>query len=319
MHNRWIVIFLFVCHMIYSQNIAIVVHGGAGNITPQNLPDSQQYKAALDTALNIGYKILKEGGSSIDAVEAVVAYLENNPLFNAGRGAVYNANGNVELDASIMNGKTLRAGAVAGVTNIKNPIKAARRVMEKTEHVLLIGNGASEFAKNEGLTIVKNEYFKTPEVDQKYQKLKQKNVKGTVGCVAIDKNGNLAAATSTGGMMMKKWGRVGDSPIIGAGTYANNATCAVSCTGHGEYFILNAVAFHVHALMLYKNFSLKQALSYLVDSVLTPQNATGGIIAIDKDANTEWYFNTNGMFRAKIDKLGNKTIQLFNEYYEKNQ
>lgn len=294
-----------------AQNYCLVIHGGAGNITRQNTPDELKYRNALDSALIIGERILKNGGSSLDAVEQVVRYLEDCPLFNAGRGAVLTEEGNVELDASIMDGKTLLAGAVAGVTDIKNPITAARAVMEKTPHVMLVKEGASAFAKKVGLEIVPNEYFITKESRERYEKLKNSDKKGTVGCVALDKHGNLAAATSTGGMMMKKYGRIGDSPIIGAGTYANNQTCAVSCTGHGEFFIRNSVAFHVHALMLYKQISLKEATSFVIDSVLTPQKGTGGIIAVDKNGNYSWSFNTQGMFRAMINSNGQKLIEMF--------
>ncbi|MGQ9847704.1 MAG: isoaspartyl peptidase/L-asparaginase family protein [Bacteroidales bacterium] len=299
--------------LVHAQKYAIVVHGGAGNITPANLKNQKAYIEALDSALNIGASILKKGGSSIDAVEQVIRYFEDNPLFNAGKGAVLNQEGKAELDASIMDGKTGLAGAVAGVTNIKNPITAARRVMEKTPHVMLIGKGASAFAKDEQLELVPNQYFKTPETKKRFAKAKASNKYGTVGCVALDMFGNLAAGTSTGGMMLKKYGRVGDSPIIGAGTYANNKTLAVSCTGHGEYFIRNAVAFHTHALMLYRNFSLMQSLQFVVDSVLTPQGGTGGLIAVDRHGNCAWYFNTPGMFRASIDTSGKKTIELFSK------
>jgi len=299
--------------MVYSQKYAIVVHGGAGNITPANLTNQKIYADALDSALNIGASILKKGGSSVDAVEQVVRYFEDNPLFNAGKGAVLTQDGKVELDASIMDGKTGMAGAVAGVTDIKNPISAARKVMEKTPHVMLMSNGASAFAKEQQLELVPNDYFITPESKERYEKAKALDKHGTVGCVALDMSGNLAAATSTGGMMLKKYGRVGDSPIIGAGTYANNQTCAVSCTGHGEYFIRNAVAFHVHALMLYKKLTLMQSLQYVVDSVLTPQGGIGGIIALDRKGNWAWYFNTPGMFRASIDTSGKKTIEFFSK------
>lgn len=299
--------------LVYAQKYAIVVHGGAGNISPTTLKNQKMYIDALDSALNIGASILKKGGSSIDAVEQVIRYFEDNPLFNAGKGAVLNHLGKAELDASIMDGKTGLAGAVAGVTDIKNPITAARRVMEKTSHVMLIGKGASNFAKSQQLELVPNQYFIIPENKERFEKAKAADKHGTVGCVALDMSGNLAAGTSTGGMMLKKYGRVGDTPIIGAGTYANNKTLAISCTGHGEYFIRNSVAFHTHALMLYKEFSLMQSLHYVVDSILTPQGGTGGLIAIDRYGNCAWYFNTLGMFRASIDTSGKKTIKLFTE------
>lgn len=309
-------LFVLICcfsTIIQAQHFALVIHGGAGTILPQNLKNAEDYHKALDSALNIGYFVLKSGGTSLDAVEKVIRYLEDNPLFNAGKGAVMSDDGQVELDASMMDGKTLLAGAVAGVRDIKNPITAARRVMEKTSHIMLAGDGASAFAKQEGLEIVPNEYFMVKSMKERYEKMKTEDKHGTVGCVALDTYGNLAAGTSTGGMMMKKYGRIGDSPIIGAGTYANNKTCAVSCTGHGEYFIRNAVAFHVNALMLYKKMDLKSALKFIVDSVLTPQGGTGGLIAVDNKGNTCWYFNTKGMFRASIDYKGNKNIQLFEE------
>ncbi len=309
-------IFIFICFfspILHAQNFALVIHGGAGNIQHQNLANADDYNKALDSALNIGYSILKSGGTSLDAVEKVIRYLEDNPLFNAGKGAVMTDDGRVELDASIMDGKNLLAGSVAGVRDIKNPITAARRVMEKTPHVMLSGEGASAFAKQEGLETVPNEYFMVKSMKERYEKMKAEDKHGTVGCVALDMQGNLAAGTSTGGMMMKKYGRIGDSPIIGAGTYANNQTCAVSCTGHGEFFIRNSVAFHIHALMLYKKLDMKSALKFVVDSVLIPQGGTGGLIAVDKNGNTGWYFNTKGMFRASIDFKGNKIIQLFAE------
>ncbi|HOU98389.1 MAG TPA: isoaspartyl peptidase/L-asparaginase [Bacteroidales bacterium] len=315
MRLRLLCLILFGLHscISYTQRYALVIHGGAGNITPSNLKNPQAYSDALDSALNIGSDILKRGGSSLDAVEQVIRFFEDNPLFNAGRGAVLTENGKAELDASIMDGKSLLAGAVAGVTTIKNPISAARKVMEKTPHVLLMGEGAAVFAKEQQLELVPNEYFITPESKERFEKAKSMDKHGTVGCVALDMNGNLAAGTSTGGMMLKKYGRVGDSPIIGAGTYANNQTCAVSCTGHGEYFIRNAVAFHVHALMLYKKLTLRQSLQFVVDSVLTPQNGTGGLIAVDKKGNVAWYFNTAGMFRASMDSNGIKKIEMYSK------
>lgn len=309
--SLFLIILIIITFALDAQNYCLVIHGGAGNITRQNTPDESTYRSVLDTALTIGERILKSGGSSLDAVEQVVRYLEDCPLFNAGKGAVLTEEGKVELDASIMDGKSLMAGAVAGVTDIKNPITAARAVMEKTPHVMLVREGASAFARKVGLEMVSNDYFITNESRQRYEKLKNTDKKGTVGCVALDTHGNLAAATSTGGMMMKKYGRVGDSPIIGAGTYANNQTCAVSCTGHGEYFIRNSIAFHVHALMLYKGLSLSEATSFVIDSVLTPQKGTGGVIAVDKNGNYSWSFNTQGMFRGMINAKGQKIIEMY--------
>lgn len=294
-----------------AQKYLLVIHGGAGNIDEKSLTNADEYRQSLDTALTIGENILKNGGSSLDAVESVIKYFEDNPLYNAGKGAVLTDKGTVELDASIMDGKTMLAGAVAGVTDIKHPISAARLVMEKTSHVLLISKGASAFAKEQGLKMVPNEYFITPENKKRYEKNKENDIHGTVGCVAMDTKGNLAAGTSTGGMMLKKYGRVGDSPIIGAGTYACNASCAVSCTGYGEYFIRNCVAFHVHALMIYKGLSVNNAVSFVIDSVLTPQHGTGGIIAVDKNGNYSWDFNTTGMFRGVATSENKHLVQLF--------
>jgi beta-aspartyl-peptidase (threonine type) len=305
--------FLFVIMIlnVNAQKYVLVVHGGAGNINAKSLTNAEDYNRSLDSALTIGENILKNGGSSLDAVENVIRYFEDNPLFNAGKGAVLTDKGTVELDASIMDGKSFLAGAVAGVTDIKHPISAARLVMEKTPHVLLISDGASAFAKEKGLEMVPNEYFITPESKARFEKMKKEDMHGTVGCVALDKNGNLAAGTSTGGMMLKKYGRIGDSPVIGAGTFASNATCAVSCTGYGEYFIRNSVAFHVNALMLYKGLSVKNAVAFVIDSVLTPQHGTGGIIALDKYGNYTWNFNTTGMFRGVASSNGKHLVQLF--------
>lgn len=254
-------------------------------------------------ALSLGESILKDGGKSLDAVQVVVTYLEDCPLFNAGKGAVTNLQGIHELDAAIMDGSNLKAGAVAGVKDIKNPIKAARLVMDSTKHVLLIGEGASEFAKSQGLEIVDNSYFSTDERIEQNKKIKEGTDKpypgGTVGCVALDINGNLAAATSTGGMSGKKWGRVGDVPIIGAGTYANNQTVAVSGTGHGELWIRRVVAFDISALMEYKGYSLEEAANEVIfKKISTMGGSGGGIIAVDKNGNISIVFNTGMMNRA---------------------
>jgi len=247
----------------------IVIHGGAGNMDKKDFSDSLQkaYTDKMTEALTKGADTLKKGGSSIDAVEIIIRILEDSPLFNAGKGSVFTDEGKNEMDASIMDGKTLKAGAVAGVTTIKNPISAARKVMDKSPHVMMIGQGAEKFAKEKGLEIVDPSYFFDQKRWEQYQKAKGKKF-GTVGVVALDKNGNLAAGTSTGGMMNKKYGRVGDSPIIGAGTYANNNTCAVSCTGHGEYFIRNVVAYDIAALMDYKGWSVEKAAKYVVQEKL---------------------------------------------------
>ena len=315
---RIFICFIFIL-LLFFQNVkcqnsyAIMLHGGAGNITQKNTKNSEQYKNALDSAMFIGVNILKNGGSSLDAVEKVICFFEDCPLFNAGKGAVFNADGHNELDASIMDGKTLQAGAVAGVSDIKNPISAARLVMEKSGHVLLITDGASKFARENGLEMVDSSYFKTEESWQRYLKAKKDDKHGTVGCVALDKSGNLAAGTSTGGMSMKKFGRVGDSPIIGAGTYANNNTCAVSCTGWGEFFIRNSIAFQINALIAFKNLSVNEAADYVINQVLTPQGGTGGVIVLDAKGNFAFSFNTTGMFRAVSKSDGTRFIKMFKE------
>lgn len=274
----------------------IVIHGGAGAMD-QNMEESSKdvYLKSLTKALNIGKEILEKGGSSLDAVEQVVRFLEDDSLFNAGRGAVFTAEGKNELDASIMDGRDLSSGAVAGVTIIKNPISLARLVMEKTQHVLFAANGADELGKQLGVEIVEPSYFF---VFERYQELKkmQEKIKGTVGCVAIDHYGNIAAGTSTGGRTGKMPGRVGDSPLINAGTYANNKTCGVSATGIGELFIKNTACYQVSALMEFKGYSLKQAVDEIIFNVLP--KGSGGIIAVDKNYNYEFLFNTSSMMRG---------------------
>ncbi len=280
---------------------AIVIHGGAGNITRQRVtPEKEKmYKAKLQEALNLGVKMLEADSPAVAVVENVIKVLEDSPLFNAGKGAVFTADGKNEMDASIMDGKTHNAGAVASVNGIKNPISAARLVMEKSPHVLLVKEGALQFARENGLQMVDSSYFYTKERWESLQRLKGKIDKhGTVGCVVLDKSGNLAAGTSTGGMTNKKYGRVGDSPIIGAGTYADNSTCAVSCTGHGEYFIRYTVAADVAARMRYAKESLQTASNYIINQELKNISAEGGLIAVDKSGNIAMPFNTNGMFRA---------------------
>ncbi len=292
---------------------AIVIHGGAGNASRDNIPEDleQQYKNELGKALEIGENILKNNGSSLDAVEKTINYLENCPLFNSGKGAVFTHDGHNELDASIMDGRDLNAGAVAGVRDIKNPISAAREVMINSEHVLLSGKGASAFAKKQGLEIVDSSYFYTEKRWKSLQKILKAEKHGTVGCVALDKKGNLAAGTSTGGMTNKRYGRIGDSPIIGAGTYANNNTCAVSATGHGEFFIRYTVAHDISALMEYKNMSLNDAAELVINKKLAHINGNGGIIAVDKNGNIATVFNTNLMFRAFAKSSGEKEIAVF--------
>lgn len=311
-HRRDItaLIILFLFHISFVQVLAqnqkygLAIHGGAGTILKKNMPPEKEaaYIEKLNEALSAGYKILEVGGTSLDAVNAAINIMEDSPLFNAGKGAVLTEKGEAELDASIMEGKSLMAGSVAGVKHIKNPINLARLVMEKSTHVMMIGDGAEEFAKQNNYELVDNKYFITEERWQQYLKIKEAQDKkhGTVGCVALDKNGNLAAGTSTGGMMMKKFGRVGDAPIIGAGTYANNNTCAVSATGHGEYFIRLGVAKDISSLMEYKNYSLDQASNEVINNKLTMLGGTGGVIAIDKNGNVAMPFNTEGMFRGYI-------------------
>jgi len=278
---------------------AIVVHGGAGNISSDQLSEEmqKQYKAKLEEAVETGSTILKNGGTSLEAVEASIHILEDSPLFNAGKGAVFNANGQNEMDASIMDGKTGNAGAVAGVHHIKNPISAAMAVMNQSPHVLLIGKGAENFAAEKGVELTDTTWFFTEKRWNSYQKIKE-NKNGTVGCVALDKEGNIAAGTSTGGMTMKMPGRVGDSPIIGAGTYADNKTCGISATGHGEFFIRNVVAYDISALMKYKGMSLEDASHLVILEKLKSQKANGGIIGVDSQGNIVCQFNTAAMFRA---------------------
>jgi L-asparaginase / beta-aspartyl-peptidase len=302
----------------------IVIHGGAGVITRQNLtPEKEKaHREKLDEALSVGEKILKEGGKGIDAVIKVIQVLEESPLFNAGKGAVFNHDGINELDASIMDGQNLSAGAVTGITDVKSPIDLAYRVMVHSKHVMLSGKGASEFAKKEGLEMVDNKYFYTQERWDNLQKALENEKKneqdikekhGTVGCVVLDKYGNLAAGTSTGGMTNKRYGRIGDSPIIGAGTYANNATCAVSCTGYGEYFIRYVVAYTVSAMMEYKGSSLAEAADYIINKKLVEAGGTGGLIAVDKDGNIAMPFNTEGMFRGYVKAGGERVVEVYRE------
>jgi len=293
---------------------AIALHGGAGGMVPEDFTEDEAktYITELSAALDIGVEILKNGGASLDAVEQVVRYLEDCPLFNAGRGAVFTNDGKNELDAAIMEGRELKAGAVAGIGNIKNPISAARMVMEKSPHVLMVGKGASLFATQNGAEVVDSSYFFTDKSWQSLQRALERDKKmGTVGCVALDKNGNLAAATSTGGMTNKRFGRVGDVPIIGAGTYANNKTCAVSATGHGEYFIRYTVAHDISALMEYKCLDLSQAVDKVIQDKLVAAGGKGGVIAVDKNGNVHLSFNTNGMFRAFAKPDGQRDVAIF--------
>ena len=291
----------------------LVIHGGAGTITrAQMTPDREAaYTAALGEALQAGQQVLAAGGTSLDAVVAAIRVMEDQPLFNAGKGSVFTAEGAVELDASIMDGATRQAGAVAGVTRIKNPILAARAVMDRSRHVMLQGDGADVFAEAQGLELVPNGYFHTERRRLQLEQVKQgqeallldhdaDHKYGTVGAAALDTHGNLAAGTSTGGMTNKMFGRVGDSPIIGAGTYANNASCAVSGTGQGEYFIRATVARDICALMEYAGLSLAEAARRVVQDTLTGLGGQGGIIAVDRDGGAVFEFNTEGMYRARV-------------------
>ena len=298
-----------------KQEWAIVMHGGAGGISRENITPEmdKEYRASLLIALNTGKKILAEGGTALDAVEQTIRIMEDNPLFNAGKGAVFTHDGKNELDAAIMDGSSLSAGAVAGVTDIKNPITAARYVMTKSEHVLLTGAGASQFAKEQGLEIVPPSYFYTERRFNELQEILKKEKNGTVGCCALDKNGNLAAGTSTGGMANKRYNRVGDSPIIGAGTYANNRTCAVSGTGHGEYFIRWTVAHDISALMEYKGLTLKEASELVVNDKLLKAGGSGGVICVDKSGIISMPFNSKGMFRGFATADGKEGIFIYKD------
>ncbi len=302
-----------------QQKYTIVIHGGAGVMSQDKMSVEQQneYKAKLDEALKLGEKLLKEGSTATDVVVRVINIMEDSPLFNAGKGAVFTNDEKVELDASIMDGKTLKAGAVAGVRDIKNPINAAREVMTNSEHVFLSGKGASEFAKKQDLEIVPNKYFYTKqrhdsliELKKKERERTKKDNIGTVGCVVLDSYGNLCAGTSTGGMTNKKYGRIGDAPVIGAGTYANNKTCAISCTGHGEYYIRLGFARDISALVEYKNLGVTEACREEIRK-LTELDGTGGVIALDTNGNIAMEFNTSGMFRGYIKSTGEKEIAIF--------
>ena len=310
---------------------AIAIHGGAGTILKSTMtPEKEKaYLDGLKNAIEAGETILKNGGSSLDAVEKAVRSLEDNPLFNAGKGAVFSNSGKNEMDASIMNGEDLTAGAVAGISNVKNPISLAKGIMQKSEHVFLAGNGAIEFAHLIGTEFEEDAYFFEQMRFDQLQQAKQSDGVfldhttdkfengekkfGTVGAVALDIHGNLAAGTSTGGMTNKKFGRVGDSPIIGAGTYANNETCAISCTGHGEFFIRSVVAHDISCLIEYKGLSLKEACDFVVMDKLVKIGGEGGLIAIDKNGNIELPFNSEGMYRAKKSEDGALFIKIYKD------
>jgi beta-aspartyl-peptidase (threonine type) len=304
------------CTVKDSPDFALVIHGGCGNITPESIPieSRKNYTDVLLRALDTGYILLKDGRSSLDAVEAAIIVMENSPLFNAGKGAVFTHDGKNELDASIMDGLTMKAGAVAAVGDIKNPITAARKIMEESGHVLLCGAGASKFAREHRIVMVDSSYFFTEKRWKSLQDILDKEKSsghGTVGCVALDKNGNLAAGTSTGGMTNKLTGRIGDTPIIGAGNYANNNTCAVSATGHGEFLIRYTVAHDISALMEYRNISLEEAARQVIQEKLKNAGGDGGVIALDRRGNIAMEFNTTGMFRGFVTSTGKKEVFIF--------
>ncbi|MCS6935305.1 MAG: isoaspartyl peptidase/L-asparaginase [Chitinophagales bacterium] len=317
------------------QRFGLALHGGAGALSPGEFtPETEKgYKTSLQDALDIGYAVLQRHGSAVDAVEAVVKFLEDCPLYNAGKGSVFNAEGRHEMDAAIMCGHTLRAGAVALLRSVKNPVVLARAVMEKSAHVFLSGKGAEDFAKENHIPLIEENYFDTPQRYEQWVKLRGSNTTqldhsvegnnpakrdaqtdddhfGTVGAVALDVHGNLAAATSTGGMTNKRYGRIGDSPIIGAGTYADNETCAVSCTGHGEYFIRLVAAHDVSALMRYSKRTLQDACEEVIRKI-TQLNGKGGLIAIDQYGNIAMPFNCEVMFRGMVSANGRREVFIY--------
>ncbi|WP_417591514.1 isoaspartyl peptidase/L-asparaginase family protein [Owenweeksia hongkongensis] len=317
------VLLLFVA-FAQAQDYVIVLHGGAGNgIKKENINTEEQevYQLKMSAALLAGAKVLDTGGAAHLAVVEVIKVLEDSPLFNAGKGAVFTYDERNEMDASIMDGNTLNAGAVAGIGTVKNPITAALAVMQNSPHVMLSGKGAEDFAKLQGCEIVSEDYFKTEKRLKSLERYKkaqgaistnwEDNKMGTVGCAVLDKNGNLAAGTSTGGMTGKRYGRIGDSPIIGAGTYADNNTCAISCTGHGEYFIRYAVAHDVSSRMAYGNQSFQNAASAVIHKILKPAGGDGGLIGVDKDGNVVMVFNTSGMFRAYLKEGQEAVVEMF--------
>ncbi len=311
-----------------TKKFALAIHGGAGTIERSKMtPEKERaHRDGLERALKAGFDILQKGGASLDAVEAAVRVLEDDPLSNAGKGAVFTDAGTNELDAAIMDGKTLQAGAVANLRHIRNPISLARMVVEKSKHVLMTGDGAEKFARENGVELVDQKYFFTQERWDALQKLKaaeksgtsgettfiitDQDRHGTVGAVALDQNGDLAAATSTGGTTNKKAGRVGDSPIIGGGTYANNRTCAVSGTGDGEYFIRSVVAHDISALMEYRDMKLQDAARTVLDKV-AKLGGTGGLVAIDREGNIALPFNTSGMYRGHVDVSGKFVVEIY--------
>ncbi|OUW34739.1 MAG: beta-aspartyl-peptidase [Flavobacteriaceae bacterium TMED179] len=318
---------------VETSTMGIVIHGGAGTILKKNmtLEKEQEYRAVLTKAIMVGYNILKSGGTSQEAVEKTIHVMEDSPLFNAGKGAVLNSNASIELDASFMDGESLDAGAISGVRTIKNPISAAIKVMEASPHVMLSGLGAETFANENGLEIVTPEYFFTERRINSLKRVQEaaalkettmltEEIKflhlqryGTVGCAALDLSGNLAAGTSTGGMTNKKWNRIGDAPIIGAGTYANNATCAISATGWGEFFIRSVVAHDISALMEYKGFSIQEAAHEVIHNKVAKLGGDGGVVGIDFNGNIMMEMNTPGMYRAQIDASGKLQVKIYKD------
>ncbi|MBC3540202.1 isoaspartyl peptidase/L-asparaginase family protein [Rufibacter sediminis] len=310
-----------------QHRFALALHGGAGTITRTSLTTEmdREYRQALQQALATGFQILRQGGTALAAVEATVVSLEDCPLFNAGRGSVFNKRGRHEMDAAIMCGKTLGAGAVTGVRNVRNPILLASQVLHHSDHVFLAQPGAEEFARNHGITFEPDEYFYTPQRYEQWQALRDSDVYmldhsetqekkfGTVGAVAVDLQGNLAAATSTGGMTNKNFNRIGDSPIIGAGTYANNRTCAISCTGHGEFFMRHVVAYDISCLMEYKGLSLTEAADLVVNKKLKEQGGEGGLIAVDATGQVALPFNSEGMYRGSWVQGQEPVVAIYQE------
>lgn len=316
-----------------APRFGLAIHGGAGTLSPDNISEEQEtaYRAALEEALRAGHAVLSDGGSSRAAVIAAIQVMEASELFNAGKGAVFTSEATVELDASIMDGATRQAGAVGGVKTVKSPIQLAEAVMLHSPHVMMVGAGAEAFAQEQGLEQVPNDYFHTERRRRALERVQQREREqqtqghllelseaddykfGTVGAVALDQQGNLAAGTSTGGMTNKRWGRIGDSPIIGAGTYADNETCAVSATGHGEYFIRGVVAYDIAAMMRYTGLGLTESANAVIHGRLTEMGGTGGVIAMDREGNVAMPFNTTGMYRGQIDAEGNVEVHIFRD------
>jgi L-asparaginase / beta-aspartyl-peptidase len=312
-------------------NFTIAIHGGAGTILKEDMtPELEQaYSEGLQQALDISYAVLEQGGTAVNAVKAALVVLEDNVLFNAGRGSVFTKKGVQEMDAAIMDGSTLSAGAVAGVRSVRNPIELAAEVMRNSNHVFLSGKGANDFAIKQGVKLEPDEYFfsqfrydqwkairdsdnySLDHTNHQLEELMRDKKFGTVGAVACDMNGNIAAATSTGGMTNKKYGRIGDSPIIGAGTYANNKTCGISCTGHGEIFIQSVAAYDVSCLMEYKAYSLEEAMHQVVKVKLVEMKGEGGMIGVDAQGNAAMIFNSAGMYRGVKSNRGVNTVAIY--------